>query len=94
MPFMKQLPKPFTSDRLLQIKPGLIGCYGLLTDGRWIYIGQGDVRERLLEHLNGDNACITRNAPTHWLAELTDAPESTERQLIREYNPICNLRVG
>ena len=54
----------------------------------------GDIRQRLLDHLNGDNSCIIREKPTHWVDVVTDNYELEEKKLIREYNPICNKRIG
>ncbi len=70
------------------------GVYGLFKEGVWIYIGKGDIRQRLLDHLNGDNPYITLAQPDHWVAELTPNADAREKELIREYNPVCNKRVG
>ena len=42
-------------------------------------MGRGDIRQRLLDHINGDNPCITRNAPTHWVDEVTSNAEAREK---------------
>lgn len=49
---------------------------------------------RLLDHLNGDNACITRNRPTYWRDVVTWDDENEEKRLIIEHRPICNQRFG
>lgn len=94
MLFPNQTPKPFTQARVQQLRGGEKGCYGLRRGNTWIYVGKGDIRDRLLAHLNGDNACITRERPTEWLDVVTSAMDEREVALIRELDPICNKRVG
>ena len=95
MPFISQTPRPFTKADVLTINPSQVGVYGLFKQGLWVYVGKGDIRERLLSHLGGDNPCIDRSAPTHWVGEITNGdPSARERQLILETNTLCNLRVG
>jgi hypothetical protein len=94
VPFPPQTPRPFTREAIEGIVPGTVGVYGLLREGRWIYIGRGDIRARLLAHVNGDNACITRQQPTHYVSvrDLNDALR--ERDLLLELRPTaCNQRV-
>lgn len=108
MPFMQQEPRSFTRETIENLNPDQYGVYGLFrrshtiasilggTDGEveWIYVGMGDVRERLLDHINGGNSCITQNTPTHWVAEVTANADARERELILELSPVCNRRVG
>lgn len=96
MPFIQQTPKAFTKQSVEALKHNQYGVYGIFNQSQWIYIGKGDIRQRLLDHLNSDNPCILRLEPTHWVDELcTDPTMSTrERQLIAEFNPSCNQRVG
>ena len=42
-----------------------MGCYGILVQRlteTWVYIGSGDIRQRLLDHID-DNPCITQEQP-------------------------------
>ena len=94
MPFPNQVPKPFTRENVLNLRPGQMGCYGLFRQGEWVYVGKGDIRQRLLDHLNGDNPCITLKGPTHWMDVVTAYYDDLERQLIAELQPTCNRRVG
>lgn len=95
MPFPKQTARTFTRTNIEAITPGQMGCYGLfINQGAWVYIGKGDIRKRLLEHLNGDNPCITRNGPTHYVDAVTNNMDETEKALILEFNPTCNKKVG
>ena len=70
------------------------GCYGLFRVGAWVYVGKGDVKARLLAHLNGDNPCITREKPTHFVVSETADLDDDEQWLIRELKPVCNQRFG
>lgn len=95
MPFPPQTPRSFDLPNVEAITPGQIGVYGLLRNGAFVYIGKGDIRERLLAHLRGDNVLIAQHGPTHWVDEVVKGdPSSREKTLIIEFAPICNRRVG
>jgi len=94
VPFNNNTVRPFTRAGIEAINPNQIGVYGLFKPKVWVYIGRGDIRDRLLKHLNGDNPCITREAPTSWIAEVTSNDVQRERELIAELNSVCNRRVG
>jgi len=95
MSFVQQTPRDFTRENVEAIRPNLIGVYGLFRQDAWIYVGKGDIRKRLLDHLNNDNPAIAREKPTHWVDEIaTGDPSYREKALILELNPICNRRVG
>jgi hypothetical protein len=94
MPFPRQTARSFKKSKIEALIPGQIGCYGLLRGGVWVYIGKGDIRTRLLEHLNDDNPCITSQRPSHWVYVVTDDCDEREKQLIQEYGPICNKLAG
>ncbi len=93
MPFVEQTPRPFVRQDVESLRPNQIGVYGLFNQGEWVYVGKGDIRERLLAHLN-DPSILSRR-PTHWVGEVTQGePSARERQLQLELRPSCNLRVG
>ena len=94
MPFPQQMPRPFTDQGVRTLQPGQNGCYGLFKKDLWIYVGKGDIRERLLAHLGGDNPCITRYAPTHFVTLVTPDMVKAEKALILELQPACNQKVG
>ena len=95
MAFPKQTPLPFDRRNVESLTAGQDGCYGLFQDkGSWVYVGKGDLRQRLLAHLNGDNSCITRNRPSHFVTVVTANKDALEKTLILELKPICNRRVG
>lgn len=94
MPFSEQEARQFKRQNVEAIEPDQHGCYGLFRQGQWIYVGKGDIRERLLDHLNGDNACITRENPTHWVDVVTSDADAREKALIVELQPSCNRQIG
>jgi len=95
MPFISQTPRPFTRQNVESFRPNQNGVYGLFKKDAWVYIGKGDIRQRLLDHLNGDNPCVLQLQPTHWVDEvITGDPSIRERELIDELQPICNQKVG
>lgn len=95
MSFIEQAPREFTRQNIEALNQNQIGVYGIFRSGVWIYVGKGDIRQRLLSHLNGDNPCIMREHPTYWVGEvLTIDPSVREKQLILELQPICNQKVG
>lgn len=96
MAFVQQTPRAFTKANVEALNPNQNGVYGIFNQSRWIYVGKGDVRSRLLSHLNGDNPCILRAGPTHWVDEVCFDPvmSNREKQLITELNPTCNQKVG
>ena len=97
MPFIQQTPREFNQYNVDSLNANQYGVYGLFKQGTWVYVGKGDIRQRLLSHLNGDNPCISRLQPTHWVGEVySNEPSATERekQLIVELSPICNEKIG
>jgi hypothetical protein len=94
MPFPHQEPRPFTREGIEWLGSNQYGVYGIFRAGAWIYVGKGDIRARLLDHLNGDNPRITKENPTHYVTVVTANADKTEKELIIELNPIANRKVG
>lgn len=96
MPFPEQEPRPFTKENIELLSPGQTGCYGIFNAQKWIYVGKGDIRDRMLKHVNGDIACIRLSGATHWVNVLANgaAMDEREKSLILELTPCCNQRVG
>jgi hypothetical protein len=94
MAFPPQDPKSFTKAGVEWLNPGQHGCYGIFKNGKWIYVGKGDIRSRLMDHLNGDNPRITKESPTHYVAEVTADADAREKELILELNPSANQKIG
>ncbi len=94
MAFPDQSPRSFTRRGIEALPPNQYGVYGLFKGNRWIYVGKGDLRVRLFDHLRGDNTCINSEQPTHFVTEVTAHVDARERELILELDPVCNQRVG
>ena len=81
---------PFTRDGIdqntVETQEGIYVIVSL-PNQRWIYVGQGNLRERLTVHLSDPR--IVEAGPTHWIAMLCG--DETER-LQREKWLIQNLR--
>lgn len=91
MPFKFDM-RPYTKERISSLNPNQNGVYGIFKDATAIYIGSGDIRERLLAHIGGDNPCITQKNPNLWTAEVSKGdPTGREGKLITEYQPTCNV---
>src|SRR5215472_8593609 len=60
--------------------PESSGVYAIYS-AVWIYIGESnDIQHRLLEHWNGDNACIMRADASGFMFEVCDPAERVRRQ--------------
>ena len=97
MPWSNPTGYVFTESSVRTSAPDRSGVYALYNSQTWIYIGEsGNVRERLLQHLGGDNECISRWNPPTFSYELVSADQRVARQnhLIRELNPACNQRLS
>ena len=96
MAFTAQTSRFFTKQDVESLNPNQYGIYGIFRQGQWVYVGKGDIRQRLLAHLAGDNPAILAWRPTHWVGEVCSDPHMSnrEKQLIVELNPPCNRKVG
>ena len=94
MPFPKQEIRTYTKAGIEWLAPDQNGVYGIFRSDAWIYVGRGDLRDRLLDHFNGDNPAITKERPTGYVTELTGNHVARERELILELRPLANQKVG
>jgi hypothetical protein len=94
MLFPSQTSRAFTKADIETFPIGKNGCYGIFKKDVWIYIGKGDIRERMLAHINGDIPCILNQGATHWVYEITANMDQREKELIAAGNPACNKRIG
>ena len=93
MPFTTKM-RPYTREEIERINPNQNGVYGIFRGDRAIYIGSGDIRDRMLKHIDDDNPCITQNTPNQWTASVISGdPTGREGELIQEYAPICNKQI-
>ncbi len=88
---------PFDYETILASAPAKSGDYAIYNRSGWIYFGEScDIRARVLEHLDGDNSCITQNAPTGFQYELVAGQAqrvTRQNQLIVALRPICNQKL-
>jgi len=95
MSFTKQTPREFTKNNVEILKCEQMGVYGIFKQGEWLYVGRGDIRQRLLDHLNGDIPGLLASQPTYWVDEVINGdPANREKELIIELNPLHNEKVG
>jgi hypothetical protein len=92
MPFPTQTGRPFGRASIEALNPNQIGVYGLYRQYQWIYVGKGDIRTRLLAHINDPG--ITSYGPTHYVTWVTTNGDVLEKQLIDELQPVANQRRG
>lgn len=91
MAFPPQEPRPFTVESIEELVPRQRGCYAIFTQTMEpIYVGKGDIRKKLLEHLQGRPPSIARHRPAFWKAIITTNPDGEQKRLIYELDPICN----
>jgi hypothetical protein len=93
MPFPDQPRRPFAREEIERLPAGARGVYGLFDAEGCVFVGKGNLRERLLGHLKGgfleEARCIRRHAPTYWLCEETEQFVVRHMGLVVEYQPRC-----
>lgn len=97
MPFPQQQSRPFTRAGIEALPQGQNGVYGIFNAQNWIYIGKGDIRDRLLRHLTGNEVaeiCIRNGGATAFYIEVTQNMDAREVQLLNEIGTTCNQRRG
>jgi len=87
----------FSQASIVLNAPEQSGVYALHSLGTWVYVGESaNIRAQLLQHLVGDNACISVYPYLNFSYELI--PEAVRAwrhgELIREFRPICNPWLG
>ncbi len=101
MPLPEQALNEFTRERVERLRPGQPGVYALLAaEQLCVYVGSGDIRARLLAHLDERDTCIASHRPTHWIewrllltykTAIALAPNLARRELelIDRLDPLC-----
>ncbi len=93
MPFNKPL-RPYTMLDVTKVSAGQVGVYGLFSRGTCVYVGVGDIREKIVGHLTGDSTVIARASPDQWTAEITPNHTARLKALVAELKPACNRKAG
>ena len=93
MPFPDQPRRPFTAEEVNKIQPGRRGVYGLFNEEGCVFVGKGNLRERLSMHLKPgyteEARCIRKCAPAWFLVEETENFVVRHMGLAVEYAPKC-----
>ena len=72
---------PFTKDGIeANTTTRDVGIYLILSVDKewWVYVGEGDIRDRLLDHLA--NKRVLAEGPTHWLAIRCADPKARSKR--------------
>ena len=97
MPWNNPISHPFQTTAVILYAPQASGVYALRNAETWVYVGESrDILAQLVQHLNGDNACIKRFRDLTFSYELVPGVERTSRmnELIRELRPVCQPMRG
>jgi excinuclease UvrABC nuclease subunit len=83
----------FELASILRHTPTASGVYVVLSLGRWLYVGEsGSLRGGLALRCSGAHSRLAEHHPTHFMYELVADAErvARRRELIREFQPVCN----
>ncbi len=92
MPFQGD-NRPFSRKDVMAFPGFRPGVYGIFKDNTALFVGNsGDIKARMLRHVNNDNPNITASGPNLWMAEIMAGAgqakiEERQKQLIDEYKP-------
>ncbi len=93
MPFPGQPRRPFAAGEIERLPPGKRGVYGLFNEEGCIFVGKGNLRERLLLHLKPgyteEARCVRNSAPAWFMIEETENFVVRHMGLVVEYRPKC-----
>lgn len=94
MPFPHQGSRPFTRRGIEVLRRGQHGVYGIFNSMACVYIGRGNLRQQLLAHLGGARGTLylLKEQPTHYVIEVASNGVTRQRQLIAEFDPVCNRK--
>lgn len=91
MPFQGE-KRPFNRKDVMAFPGFKAGVYGIFKDNGALIIGSsGDIKARVMRHVNGDNVDLTASQPNFWAAEPVSggqaALDARQKQLVDEYKP-------
>jgi hypothetical protein len=87
----------FTRPSIIVNAPDQSGVYALHYQTTWVFVGESaNIRAQLLQHLNGDNACIAVYPHLSFSFEMIPEAVRAWRQdeLISGFRPTCNPWLG
>jgi hypothetical protein len=94
MPWNGSGPCIYEMASIVRHTPTASGVYAVLSLGRWLYVGEsGSLRGGLSLQFSGGNPRLAGLDPTHFMYELVpDADRvARRRELILEFQPVCNM---
>jgi len=96
MPWNNKVGYPLTEQNVVSRVPPTSGVYGIYRDNNWVYFGESDnLSRRLHEHLSDASHAMHRYAPLHFSFEVLPLGRvARQDQLICEFNPACNQKLG
>ena len=97
MPWKNPTSYPLDRSSVAVHAPPRSGVYAIFTRTTWIYVGESlNICAQLMEHLDGDNPCLTVFPGLMWSYELHLSETCAWRQeeLVRELRPVCNSSLG
>jgi predicted GIY-YIG superfamily endonuclease len=83
----------FDEQSVLTYAPSEMGVYFIYRTGKWLYVGHGNVQERLLGHVRGDKPELQREDAMWFMFETCKTEEEAiarEKVLLFSYRPACN----
>jgi hypothetical protein len=93
MPFPDQPRRSLNAEEIARLPEGVRGVYGLFNEAGCVFVGKGNLKERLLSHLKAgyseEARCIRKNAPSYFLVEETENFVVRHMGLVVEYEPAC-----
>jgi hypothetical protein len=93
MPWSNSTTYPFNETSVILNAPAESGVYALYNKTTWVYVGESsNILAQLVQHLNGDVACITMFPDLGFSYELHRPGMRAWRlqELISEFRPVCN----
>ncbi len=95
MPFQAE-KRPYNRKDVMAFPGFKPGVYAIFKDSTVLFVGNsGDIKARMLRHVNGDNPNLTANEPNFWTAEVMAGAgqtniEARQKALIDEFKPVFN----
>ena len=77
----------------LEAAPEMDGVYAILSKHQRLYIGKGNIKQRLISHWNKENgtdSCLWGNYPALCCWEICSTPDAREAELVRDFPTRCN----
>jgi hypothetical protein len=97
MPWGNPTSYEFSRMSIVRNAPEQSGIYVLHHRATWVYIGETEnIRAQLLQHLDGNDIWVAVYPALAFSFVLAPAATRAWRQdeLVREFHPVCNPKLG